>query len=1051
MQAAFIISDKTGKPYAVIGLLQGGTEFYPMSEAAKNWAGWMKDEFAGKKITKEQLVATLDNSMQIEGPIANVRANKTRLEELIKKSKTPADVSPIEAEKQTEEKSLAVSDELVEVLHLMDIHIGDMGNDEYRNVVNFKAASFIADSNRHTFAYEVKRTRATWDPSLRIPGTDRSGGWRCPVGTRYGGQITDRFGRNCGWGVARRLANEISDLGERMEGGLDKRRERRVNRRNERMLRRLQGGPGALERAAGRVAGALESGDGEVIERPKRPKRQRRGRGVIERAARRVAEALETDNNGGRGQDRPAPQRPRAPRAPQAQPRPRPQGRAPRQPRPDAGMPLPQGRRPRGNDIVEQRQRSIEAQRRMFDAEKARLRNERPDGISDKDWRDYQKFLDNHEPRLGYGGNDDFSIPSFEQWNRTRIRPEDVNPAARPANRAPRPQQPEAPSMRNTRPPAGAPRAGETLEQYKRRKYNEHQRNVREIREGGGNAGFLRYEEWEQFHGPIVEENWRRAQPSGGRSARNTASEARVKPAATRRPTAADAPEPKQPPRRERRPFNAPGQRGLADEGAALRKRNQMERDNADKDYKIVKHNNRYYVVEKEEVDRANARGANLEVRDEPPRPRRRPPAPPAAAPAAPSPAQNPPSRSTPRSVVPLNRLRDRHETKDLPRLAATDAKFAEVPVGNNGIRTKADALAYTGPISDIPDKFLRDALLSRSVVADRGDAATMSALAEKIYGRPPTNTELNDVTSMMGRVRQARTMGAAVLSSEDKEMLKKLRENGITYIGHHAGTGGANPTFHLLISPDGSIDGRGYLLKPPDRALGKGAQHAEIVGALLAERMGFAHGSGRIMPGSNPNKPYVLLELGPNFADGIAANVGNMTRGANDITDKESRFGMALLNGIMGATDRHDGNGMVFRNNGALPIDFGRAFASAPSSAQGMRDYVVSGQYRGIDRDPLSGYKKSLNDKIRAGKTRAEAKAEVRQEMKETLSRWASGMRSAVDDGSIDAIDGRFGNGSGYPNWGVAPIEQRKAIISRNIGIIESDEFIDKIMGDVA
>ena len=70
---------------------------------------------------------------------------------------------------------------------------------------------------------------------------------------------------------------------------------------------------------------------------------------------------------------------------------------------------------------------------------------------------------------------------------------------------------------------------------------------------------------------------------------------------------------------------------------------------------------------------------------------------------------------------------------------------------------------------------------------------------------------------------------------------------------------------------------------------------------------------------------------------------------------------------------------------------------------------------------------------------------------MKETLSRWASGMRSAVDDGSIDAIDGRFGNGSGYPNWGVAPIEQRKAIISRNIGIIESDEFIDKIMGDVA
>jgi hypothetical protein len=97
--------------------------------------------------------------------------------------------------------------------------------------VNFKAGSFTTESNKASMLYEVKRTRAEWDPGLAIPGTERRGGFRCPPGTRYGGQITDRFGRNCGWGVARRLANQLTDLGESLEEASDKRRNRR-NRRN---------------------------------------------------------------------------------------------------------------------------------------------------------------------------------------------------------------------------------------------------------------------------------------------------------------------------------------------------------------------------------------------------------------------------------------------------------------------------------------------------------------------------------------------------------------------------------------------------------------------------------------------------------------------------------------------------------------------------------------------------------------------------------------------------------------------------------------------------
>ena len=135
-------------------------------------------------------------------------------------------------------------------------------------ISNFRTKSFRTELNKSSIAYEVKRTRAVWDDALAIPGTDRRGGWRCPPGTRYGGQITDRFGRNCGWGVSRRLANEISDLGERLENVGERRRERRVARRNERVARRLVEG-GRIERAARAVGNALES-DVQNIEQPRR-------------------------------------------------------------------------------------------------------------------------------------------------------------------------------------------------------------------------------------------------------------------------------------------------------------------------------------------------------------------------------------------------------------------------------------------------------------------------------------------------------------------------------------------------------------------------------------------------------------------------------------------------------------------------------------------------------------------------------------------------------------------------------------------------------------
>ena len=146
-----------------------------------------------------------------------------------------------------------------------------------RNEVNFKALTFISEQTASTFNYEVKGVRALWDPSLSIPGTNRRGGWRCPVGTRYGGQITDRFGRSCGWGVARRIANQIADIGERLENIDDRKRNNRLAKRNARMQRLLarQQKPSLLERGARGVAQALDGGQ-TPQQRPRIPVRQQR-------------------------------------------------------------------------------------------------------------------------------------------------------------------------------------------------------------------------------------------------------------------------------------------------------------------------------------------------------------------------------------------------------------------------------------------------------------------------------------------------------------------------------------------------------------------------------------------------------------------------------------------------------------------------------------------------------------------------------------------------------------------------------------------------------
>ena len=66
------------------------------------------------------------------------------------------------------------------------------------------------------------RARALFDPNLNR--------FRCPPGTRYGGRITDQFGRNCGYSLPRTVINSLVDLGIRIEDAMEKRRQRRLER-----------------------------------------------------------------------------------------------------------------------------------------------------------------------------------------------------------------------------------------------------------------------------------------------------------------------------------------------------------------------------------------------------------------------------------------------------------------------------------------------------------------------------------------------------------------------------------------------------------------------------------------------------------------------------------------------------------------------------------------------------------------------------------------------------------------------------------------------------
>lgn len=484
MNLVFIIKNRDNTPFMVVSTTPKGSTFKPMTEDAKELVRFLREEYANTPITKPELVQSMDASKIIEGPSPSGTAVQKKVALL---SANSGEVEVINT---------------LPVLSISEVLLSEFSNEEFASVLSFKAASFISDQTRSSANFEIKGVRAVWDPSLSIPGTNRRGGFRCPVGTRYGGQITDRFGRSCGWGVARRIANQIADIGERLEQRDDDKRKRRLDRRNARMIRRLGGVPetGRVEGGLRNIADRLDGGGETRAPRRRSTEREARRQEAVDffrglgGAVRDDIESIRNRRRPQRNDETPEVETPsaRVPRnrrrdvIPETAPTPTPAPR-PRRPRPaPAGQRRPQPRprvapQPENVDILTARDASDAGETedfkpyvlRKYNEYAKRVREIRAGGgnagmLTRREWYEINKdnLRDAWKDAHGRTAPLDFEPPTPQarrpRNNRRRRRQATAQGAGRAASRKPTPDDVPEPAparpVRPARPAARRPR-----------------------------------------------------------------------------------------------------------------------------------------------------------------------------------------------------------------------------------------------------------------------------------------------------------------------------------------------------------------------------------------------------------------------------------------------------------------------------------------------------------------------------------------------------------------------------------------------------------------
>jgi hypothetical protein len=228
MEQIMIITDAaTDKTFAVATEEDGSLRLFGVDSAGQEWAEWVDQETKGRG-TLNSIIPTLGYAMRIEGPKPLTRQLRSRLADLLPKVRDDVRLELVEGRVKASGKKTAEISPSAKYLHrdlvksIAANRISATGFHNRQNVINYKAKAFFIDRYHASMAYEIKNANAIWDPNL-----GPSGGWRCPPGTRFGGYITDEWGRNCGLGVTRRIVNAITSVGQGATNFTDRRRGRR--------------------------------------------------------------------------------------------------------------------------------------------------------------------------------------------------------------------------------------------------------------------------------------------------------------------------------------------------------------------------------------------------------------------------------------------------------------------------------------------------------------------------------------------------------------------------------------------------------------------------------------------------------------------------------------------------------------------------------------------------------------------------------------------------------------------------------------------------------
>jgi hypothetical protein len=215
MSKFIVITDSDTKiPFGAIVTSQNRLTCIGNTLQANDWASWANSVGLGA----QDILDSLDFGLEADNPRALNNETLSNLSEkfspkTLKKLQDLIDDSILKIEKKSlpEDMDEFYSEEEFQLITdwpITDIALSLVEVQFKRSAVNFKAKAFISDKASSSLLLGAKGVRAVWDPDS--PG---GGAWRCPpTSGDTAGQFTNRFGRGCLPGMARRLGSRLIDL-----------------------------------------------------------------------------------------------------------------------------------------------------------------------------------------------------------------------------------------------------------------------------------------------------------------------------------------------------------------------------------------------------------------------------------------------------------------------------------------------------------------------------------------------------------------------------------------------------------------------------------------------------------------------------------------------------------------------------------------------------------------------------------------------------------------------------------------------------------------------